>query len=177
MPVVVDKIKTKRKEVLCMVTVDKPKIDKLVAYACQPLNRTDACTLSLLDCIPLTKKRPVMLSVEISEHQIKVNQRNWVDVSGNDVRELLLGALESLKYDGPPFSSLCTSKTMRAQLEILIRQALNDRTRRCRRQALGVDQPFKTRQPDPVRLQKFLDRINKGGSKHDVGKASQPAVT
>lgn len=124
----------------------KSNFEKMSAYAYQPLNTTDVCTLTLLNVLPNTGWRPVSLMLSICNHTVSVNQRNWVHVNGNDVRAWVAGALESIRRDGPPFSLLITSSALRKQLENMVRSARNDRTRRCMRKAADVDKSVKRRQ-------------------------------
>lgn len=129
----------------------------LPGSAYQQLNDVDCGILQLMGKVPDTGKRPVTLNVTMTDHFVGVNGRNYIQVFGSDVRAWVAGALESVRHDGPPLSLLLDSKSFREQIATMVRQALNDRTRRCWRQAVGLDKPVKYREPDPVKLQRFLE--------------------
>ncbi len=133
-------------------------VQVLPGGAYQSLNDVDCGILQLMGRTPDTGKRRVTLNVTVTDHFVGVNGSNYVQVLGNDVRAWVAGALESVRRGGPPLSLLLDSKPFREQIVTMVRQALNDRTQRCWRQAVGLDKPVKYHEPDPVKLQRFLDR-------------------
>ncbi len=133
-------------------------VQVLPGSAYQQLNDVGCGILQLMGRIPDTGKRQLTLNVVITDQFVGVNGNNYVQVFGNDVRAWVAGAFESVRRGGPPLSLLLDSKSFREQVATMVRQALNDRTRRCWRQVVGLDKPIKYREADPVKLQKFLDR-------------------